>query len=242
MHYPVIPLGMEKTMVVRLHNLSARRPVMADLKSVTGLMEACDIAEEGLADPTEEDLRKAWESKNFHMQTDAWVIVTQKGQTVGYGEVRQERDGLLASVTRVHPDYRGRGIGTLLTWLVEERAREMMSALPSDIEVTLTNTVSSLNPAAHELLEREGYTLARHFWRLVIDMDELPAQVGDEDAQNSKIKVDLVLDVQNLMGTMQLPRRTGIYVIRQYDVYEKVLQARQEIEVESMLDMQGVTA
>jgi GNAT superfamily N-acetyltransferase len=229
-------------MVVRLHNLSARRPVMSDLKSVTELMVACDIAEEGLANPTEDDLRRAWESSNFHMQTDAWVIVTNKGQIVGYAEVRQERDGLFASVTRVHPDYRGRGIGTLLTWLVEERAREMMSALPADIEVTLTNTVSNLNPAACQLLEREGYTLARHFWRLVIDMDELPALISEEAAQNSRIKVDLVLDVHNLMGTMQLPRRTGIYVVRQYNVYEKVLRARQEIEVGSALDMQCATA
>jgi GNAT superfamily N-acetyltransferase len=230
-------------MVVRLHNLSARRPVMSDLKSVTELMIACDIAEEGLADPTEDDLRRAWESSNFHMQTDAWVIVTHRGQIVGYAEVRQERDAQLASVTRVHPDYRGRGIGTLLTWLVEERAREMMSTISSDIEVTLTNTVSNLNPVARELLEREGYTLARHFWRLVIDMDELPALVGEEVAQNSRIKVDLALDVRNLMGTMQLPRRTGIYVVRQYDVYEKVLRSRQEIiEVESALDMQCATA
>ncbi len=229
-------------MIVRLHNLSARSPVMADLKSVTELMITCDIAESGITDPTEEDVRNAWQTPNFNLRTDAWVIVTRKGQIVGYADVRRGEHEQLASSLRVHPDYRGRGIGTLLIWLVEERARQLIDDMPSDARITLISTVSSFNQVAHRLLEREGYTLVRSFWRPLIEMDEMADQSQAPVALLNKIKVDLVVDSRNMKGTMQLPRRTGIYVARQYDVYEKELRAGGELVEGETLNMQCATA
>ncbi|WP_165423776.1 GNAT family N-acetyltransferase [Ktedonosporobacter rubrisoli] len=207
-------------MIVRLHSLSVRPPVWADLSAVVGLIKACVKEEAGIEEPTEEEVHKSWQARNFNLRMDAWVIFTRKGDIVGYAEVRNCGDGRLVSMLRVHPAYRGRGIGTLLTWLVEERARQLMRRISLDIRVTLSNSVNSLNTAAHRLLEREGYSLVRNFWRLSIEMDE---QLPDEGARDGKIQMDLVIDSANLMGSTRLPRRTGMYVVRQYDVYEKVL-------------------
>ncbi|HEV2654176.1 MAG TPA: GNAT family N-acetyltransferase, partial [Ktedonobacteraceae bacterium] len=155
-------------MIVRLHNLAARPPAMSDLKAVTALMVACDLAESGIAEPVEEDVRRSWQEASFNLKTDAWVIVTNRGHIVGYAEVRRAGEQQLTSLLRVHPDYLGRGIGTLLVWLTEERSRQLLHSMARDLRVTLTTVVSNLNSRAQHLFEREGYAPSRHFWRLMI--------------------------------------------------------------------------
>ncbi|HET8853018.1 MAG TPA: hypothetical protein VFN02_10870, partial [Ktedonobacteraceae bacterium] len=78
---------------------------------------------------------------------------------------------------------------------------------------------------ARRLLEREGYILLRHFWRLIVDTEDDPSESLAEDSQRGKLKLDLVVDAQNLVGTSQVHQRTGIYLAREYDIYEKELRA-----------------
>jgi GNAT superfamily N-acetyltransferase len=196
---------------------------MEDVQAVTALMVQCDAAEFGIADPMEEDVQKNWQALGFDLKTDAWVIVTRAGQIVGYGDVRQNEEGQLSFAIYVHPDYRGRGIGTLLIWLVEERARQLARRLQSEKPVTLSIAISSFNQAAQRLLERERYEPVRHFWRLLVDMGEATVPEINAGNEEGKVRVDLVVDAQNLLGATPLARRTGMYVARQYHVYEKVL-------------------
>ena len=216
-------------MAVLLHNLSARPPRFADLESVTELLVACDIVEDGLSDYTKEDLRLDWQQPGFKLDKDAWVIVTTKGQFVGYASVwlntqasdslvqADEPDGQIDMYIRVHPEYVGRGIGTLLLRLAEHRARSLVQYARPSVRVTLNVSVNSVNLVAGLLLEREGYTQVRHSCRLLIDSDEY--------SQHGNGKVDLPLDGQASGGVAQLQKRTGIYFMRQYDVYEKELRA-----------------
>jgi len=211
-------------MAVLLHNLSARPPGLADLESVTRLLTACDIVEDGLSDYTKEDLRSEWQQPGFKLDKDAWVIVTTKGQFVGYASVwldsqasdrSEQSDGQIDMYIRVHPEYVGRGIGTLLLRLAEHRARSLVQYARPAVRVTLNVSVNSVNTVAGLLLEREGYTLVRHSCRLLIDSDEY--------SQHGTGKIDLPLDGQASTGVAQLQKRTGIYFMRQYDVYEKEL-------------------
>lgn len=216
-------------MAVLLHNLSARAPRLADLESVTELLIACDIVEDGLSDYTKEDLRSEWQQPGFELDKDAWVIVTTKEQFVGYASVwldsqasdrADQSDGQINMYIRVHPEYVGRGIGTLLLRLAEHRARSLVQYARPAVRVTLNVSVNSVNLVAGLLLEREGYTQVRHSCRLLIDSDEY--------SQHSAVKVDLPLDAQASTGVAQLQKRTGIYFMRQYDVYEKELRAGEE--------------
>ena len=208
-------------MIVRFHNLAARAPSMDDLDAVTELMIACDLVESRITEPTAEDVRQAWQGANFCLSMDAWVIVTNQGKFVGYADVRQEEEGRFVSVIRVHPEYRKRGIGTLLTWLTEERARQL--TCDQEQRVVLSVTVSSLDDGARCLLQREDYTLVRHFWRLVIDVDEVARSAQEEVEDQKRLKLDLVIDSSTLLGDAATYHRTGMYVAHQYDVYEKVL-------------------
>lgn len=221
-------------MAVLLHNLAARAPRLADLEPVTSLLIACDIVEDGLSDYTKEDLRSAWQMPGFRLDKDAWVIVTTKGQFVGYASVwldPQGPDGRIDMYIRVHPEYCGRGIGTLLLRLAEQRARSLVPYARPTGRVALNVSVNSVNLVAGLLLEREGYTLVSHLCRLLID--------SDEPSPSGVVKVDLALDAQALTGVAQLQKRTGIYFMRQYDVYEKELRpgAEQHANVEHNLQL-----
>lgn len=214
-------------MAVLLHNLSARAPKLADACRVTSLLVACDIVEDGLSDYTEEDLRTEWQKPGFNLESDAWVIVTLKGQFVGYASVRLDEDdaeGQISMTIRVHPEYTNRGIGTLLLRLAEHRARSLVKDASPEVRVALTVAVNSTNSVAGMLLTREGYTLVRHSCRLLINSEES----FDEYYQRGSTKLDLAVDAQALQGVAQLHKRTGIYFMRQYDVYEKELRARCE--------------
>ena len=159
-------------MAVLLKNLLARSPKEEDLVAIAELVRACDVDEHGLADSTMEELTSYWHQPGFNLATDAWVITTNKGQAVGFTCVWHRDYEQIFTFVCVHPEYRGRGIGTLLLRLVEERAREHIRNARSGSRVTLCGTVSSLNEQAKRLFEREGYTAIRPIWRIEVGAND----------------------------------------------------------------------
>ena len=227
-------------MTILLHNLLARAPRLSDVDAVTKLLIACDIAEAAVSHSTEEDVLCDWQQPGFNLATDAWVIVTNKGQLVGYASIRDDEHVHIDMQVSVHPSYRSRGIGTLLLRLAEVRARQHVKYARPGTRVSLTNAVSSANQVAKDLLEHEGYTLVSHFWRIVIDMDEASLQSLDASQKDSKLK--LVLDVSHpcVTGTTRIYEPSGWYIVRQYDVYEKELRAGEELVKDEALGTQLV--
>ncbi len=70
----------------------------------------------------------------------------------------------------VHPDNRGRGLGSALLDLVEKRAMEHAALAPPDEPVIHATNVAAPDEAAHELLRRRGFNLVRRFWGMDGDM------------------------------------------------------------------------
>ncbi len=223
-------------MIVRLHNLSARAPVMADLHAVAELRRLCDDSAPGDMDAFEDTLRHDWQAPSFVLKTDAWVIVTNQGRIVGYADVRWKGERMWNEFTlnlHVHPDYRDRGLATLLIWLAEERARQLMQDVSAEVDVVLSSNVSSLNQWARGIYTREGYTLARHFWRLVIGVEEAVAQ--SHTARHGHLTVDVVLDADAEIDSDPGLQNPALYIARQYEVYTKVLRTGRKCEVENVL-------
>ena len=209
-------------MVIQLSNLSTRIPNDEDSHAIAELVAACDIAEFGNAGRTMDDLRRSWSRSNFHLSEDAWVIVTRKGQVAAFGCVWHRDYEEFSGFVCVQPDYRQRGIGTLLLRLVEERARRQMDLARPEVRVSLRGLASSRSSGARSLFEREGYSCIRQFWRVTLELGEVSSIRRDGQF------VDLDVESGRLVGASTLYDREGIYSIRQYSVYEKELRPGQD--------------
>ncbi len=157
-----------------LKDFSVRAPTMGDIERVADLIDTCEIAERGEPGFALEDLRVDWGKPDFNLETDAWVVLTPEKRIVGYAVMFNRENVRLYVITHVHPEYRNRGIGTYLARLGETRARQQVPEAPPGVRVSVFNPVSSGNDAGRALLEREGYSLSRHFWHMQIDMDKAP--------------------------------------------------------------------
>ncbi len=214
-------------MAVLLKNLLARSPKLEDMVAITELIKVCDVDEYGIADSTMEDLASNWHQPGFNLATDAWVIVTNKGQAVGFTCVWHRDYEQIFTFVCAHPEYRGRGIGTLLLRLVEERARQHVRNARPDTRVTLCGTVSSLNEQAKRLFEREGYTSIRKIWRIEVRANDSM----DKSSLYRAFKADLDVESWRLVDATQLYDLDAIYIIREYEVYEKELRAGEKLPV-----------
>jgi ribosomal protein S18 acetylase RimI-like enzyme len=214
-------------MAVLLKNLLARSPKMEDLVAITELIKACDVDEYGLADSTMEELASNWHQPGFNLATDAWVIVTNKGQAVGFTCVWHRDYEQIFTFLCVHPEYRSRGIGTLLLRLVEERARQHVRNARSGARVTLCGTVSRLNEQAKRLFEREGYTAIRKILRIEVGTNDS----REEPSLHRAFKADLDVVSWRLVDATELYDLDAIYIIREHEVYEKELRAGEKLPV-----------
>jgi ribosomal protein S18 acetylase RimI-like enzyme len=223
-------------MAVLLKNLVARVPQTRDLAAITELVALCEMAEAGVVDSSLEDLLSYWQRPDFHLANDAWVIVTTRGEIVGFACIWHEESTRLSTYLCVHPEYRNRGIGTLLLRLVEVRAREHVRQAPAGESVILRGQVHGSNESTQRLFEREGYRLARQFLRVAFTLAEdtgsLPAP-----SEQQKLKVDVSVEQGRLLGATPLSDRDGLCSVHPYKMYEKELcpAARYLADVEAML-------
>jgi mycothiol synthase len=150
-----------------------RHPALADLDAVHAAIVASEIEEFGEAEGySRDELEGDW--KQLDLGKDAWVAIAPDGALAGYGYVQDRRHVRLDVEVYVHPAHYGRGIGTTLVRLAEERAREHVPLAPRGTRVAVNNWINALNAEARSLLEREGYTPVRYFFRMEIAFSEEP--------------------------------------------------------------------
>ncbi len=212
-------------MLVLLSNLVARTPTIEDFLAITELVAACDIAEHAVADSSIQDLVCLWQHYSFHLQSDAWVIVSARKQFAAFACVWHRDYEEFYTFICVHPQYRKRGIGILLLRVAEQHARDLMRHASPGARVSLRGVVSTNNAQARRLFEWEGYLLIREFWRVKLELVE-----SSEGSASYAGKFDIEIDVESgqLVGTTPFYDREGIYTVRQFVTYEKELRPVEE--------------
>ncbi len=143
-------------------SVSLKPLAVEDAQAVADLFSDYDACHNGITDrATAEDFLDWWR------RVDGTIgVVDQQSRLVGAGSVRW-RGAYCVADNFVHPDARGRGVGSLLLDWCEGRTAE--AGL-----LSVRAATSASDPAGKDLLESRGYRYIRSFYRMVIDLGEQP--------------------------------------------------------------------
>lgn len=153
-----------------------RPATMDDLPKVVALMNAAQLADVGEVVIDEAELRTEWSDPKHNFAEDTFLFETPEGTAIAYGDVYDRREPLtrVFSWGRVHPDYRGQGIGTHLLEILEERAQKSIVKAPPHARVAIAQGIDSRHTAFIKMLEDRGYSLIRRFYQMRIELDQKP--------------------------------------------------------------------
>src|SRR5262245_58030546 len=133
--------------------LKLRSVQWSDLNTVTQLIyDVCAADGDTIVAVTADELKHEWQTPGFNLEWDAFLVEASNGNVVGYEEFFNEYEhAKLRTDGYVHPDFRGRGIGTALLRIIEQRARDELALAEPDVRVSLHSTIDNRDPLSHEL-------------------------------------------------------------------------------------------
>jgi mycothiol synthase len=147
---------------------SVRPAELSDLDAVVDLLKATDRADAGVEDPVREHLLLAWERQaSFSLERDTSLVLAADGKLAAYANIEGSHPETSLEVwVRVHPDHRGRGLGSALLDWGEALSLERSPNLP-----VLRDAIPHEDTIARDLLERRGFAHVRTFWHMLRDLD-----------------------------------------------------------------------
>lgn len=143
--------------------LTTRPATAADAPAIHGLVAACERHVEGSVDTDLDSIAADLARPALDVVRDTRLLFDSTGSLVGWAWVHLGRRAAID----VHPDHRGRGLGTRLLAWGEARAREQGSK-------RLGQNVMDGDAAAVALLGMHGYAPRATSWLLEIAMPEEP--------------------------------------------------------------------
>jgi mycothiol synthase len=155
-----------------------RAPVLGDLGAVADVLVADELEEAGQIVLGADFVRDEWSRAGFDLAADAWVVVDSPGTIAGYVQAMLEEPAIVDCWGVVHPGHRGRGIGSSLLSLTEERASHLLAGVPA---ARFRHGINAGDRAAAAMLQARGLRPARHFWQMQIDLTGPPEPVPTPD-------------------------------------------------------------
>lgn len=156
--------------------LRLRAAQWSDLEAVTRLiLDVCSADGDPTVAVTAGELRNEWESEDFRLEHDSWIVETEDGRLVGYEEFNNRHShAVFNGDGYVHPEFIGRGIGTALLRTMDKRALQEMELAEPGLRIYIRNGMSTGDTVARAMHETEGYKPIRFSWRMEISLPEAP--------------------------------------------------------------------
>lgn len=164
------------------------RPLAADdVVAAATLLEAAEERDDTGEHWNPEDLTEWWVNDLFDLERDSLAVTSPDGDLVAWATVLALptfRDAFRITLeARVHPAWRGRGIGrALLAWQLE-RGREVHAERHPDSPAVLAVEVYTSMSSLESLVRRAGLTEERWYFvmeRPLTDLPPVPAVDGVE--------------------------------------------------------------
>jgi mycothiol synthase len=141
-----------------------RAATAGDVESVAAVLRAEELHLRGYSDWGVAETAHLW---RFVNSIASLLVETADGATAAV-VIAVDRGNDRQAWVIVHPDFTGRGLATALLATTEEKAREARVR-------KLKLGAMAENDAARELLERQSYREARHYYGMRIDLDRPPS-------------------------------------------------------------------
>lgn len=156
-----------------LERFTLRAATLDDAPAVADLVNRCTRAEDGDTPADTDSIRSGWQRPDFNLATDTRLVHTPDGDLVAFAGVSDRPPHVMTwSWVRVHPDYKGQGLGTeLLAW-TEARARESVAKAPPEARVVVRRELHPSNAEGQHLVTARGYERTRFYWRMSLDLDQ----------------------------------------------------------------------
>jgi mycothiol synthase len=143
------------------------RPTPDRFDEALALLQAADVAVYGDSDWTAAELREEWDG--LDLERDAWLVEVD-GRLAGLMHLAERRGGRFIGDGYVHPELTGRGVGSLVLRLLEDRVRELEPDWPEGEQVAVELAHLVGDERAPALFAGRGYDRVRSFFRMVVDV------------------------------------------------------------------------
>jgi mycothiol synthase len=148
---------------------TVRPSTREDLDDIAALVQAVDLHDEGIVEPVRGHLEDDWANPLFDAPLDTLVVVAESGEPAAYASAWGiEPTSSVEAWINVHPDHRGRGLGTWLVGWAEARSRRYLSRPGTS---TLLRPSVSSSGAGGAFLRGLGYRHVRTFWHMERRLD-----------------------------------------------------------------------
>ncbi len=151
---------------------SARTPTVEDAESVAALIAACQLAVGDPSGMTVDELLSDWE--DITLSEEAVAVEARGGDLAAYADVLNRSYVSVSVYGYVHPEHRGRGLGSFLVGWGEGWTRDHIDRAPDGARVVAQFYINQSDGAALRLLEARGYAPVRGYYRMGVELDEAP--------------------------------------------------------------------
>ena len=152
-------------------NYSVKPARVDNASQIADLLNACSQYLIGLDEWDPGELIADWGDPGFKLEDHSLMVFSEE-ELIAYVEFwaispPYVRHSYLA---RVHPDYRGKGIGRLLNDWAEAKARSFMQLADAELKVILTCIINSQDKCAGLLMDAFGSEIVRSTWVMEADL------------------------------------------------------------------------